>query len=320
MSFDILYQTLDSVNGPVDKEDTSKNKCCNDSLNYLSDEGIIICSKCNNVITNIVDSPEWRYYGSEDSKGLNPSRCGMPVNILLPKSSLGTTINNRGSYNMNKLVLYQNWNSMPYKERSKYKVFSEIDNKCRKNNLPNVISESAKSLYSIISSTKISRGNNRIGIIAACVFNACKECGVPRSIKELSIIFDIDPKIMTKGCKKYTEIIRMNKQSIDRVQNIKSIDLNDFIERFSYNLNLNNEDIREIIRISMFCIDLELTYDNTPHSMTAGCIYLYVKMKNLDISKTEISNKCNISEVTINKCYKKLESNEKLIDLIVNSS
>ena len=159
----------------------------------------------------------------------------MPLNVLLPKSSIGTSINSRGgNYSMNKLVLYQNWNSMPYKERSKYKVFTEIDNKCRKNNLPNIISESAKSLYSIISSTKISRGNNRIGIIAACVFHACKECDFPRSIKELSDIFDIDSKVMTKGCKKYTEIIRMNKQNVGRVQSIRSINLNDFIERYQF--------------------------------------------------------------------------------------
>ena len=152
MSFDDLYDTLDTINKP----EPPKLGCCDDSLNYICDELIITCKVCNNSITNIINSPEWRYYGSEDSRGDNPVRCGMPLNILLPKSSIGTTINNKGNFSMNKLVLYQNWNSMPYKERSKYKVFNEIDNKCRKNNLPNIISESAKSLYSIISSTKIS--------------------------------------------------------------------------------------------------------------------------------------------------------------------
>ena len=188
MSFEDLYDTLDTINKP---EKIEEKTCCDDPLNYMCDNSSITCKQCMNLITNIICSPEWRYYGSEDTKGGNPVRCGMPLNVLLPKSSIGTSINSRGgNYSMNRLVLYQNWNSMPYKERSKYKVFNEIDNKCRKNNLPNIISETAKSLYSIISSTKISRGNNRIGIIAACVFHACKECEVPRSIKELSEIFD----------------------------------------------------------------------------------------------------------------------------------
>ena len=41
--------------------------------------------------------------------------------------------------------------------------------------------------------------------------------------------------------------------------------------------------------------------------MAAGCIYLYIKERNLEISKSDISEVCKISEVTINKCYKKLE-------------
>ena len=58
----------------------------------------------------------------------------------------------------------------------------------------------------IVSDIKISRGSNRRGIIAASVFYACKECNVPRSTNELSYIFDIDIKIMTKGCKNYTVV------------------------------------------------------------------------------------------------------------------
>lgn len=314
MSFEELYDTLDTINQP---DKIQENKCCDDPINYICDDSSITCKICNNQVTNIINSPEWRYYGSEDSKGGNPVRCGMPLNILLPKSSIGTSINNRGNFSMNRLVLYQNWNSMPYKERSRYKVFNEIDNKCCKNNLPSIISESAKSLYSTISSTQISRGKNRVGIIAACVFHACKECGVPRSVKELSKIFDIDQKVMTKGCKKYREISRLNKQANNRVQNIRSINLNDFIERNGGYLNLSKSDIIKIKEIAENCVNLGLTYDNTPPSMCAGCIYLYIKMNKLPITKKDISDKCNISEVTINKCCKKLESNEELIKLIL---
>ena len=63
-----------------------------------------------------------------------------------------------------------------------------------------MIIDEASSLYTIISSTKISRGSNRKGIIAACVFYACKECNVPRSSKEIANMFDIDITVMTKGC------------------------------------------------------------------------------------------------------------------------
>ena len=61
---------------------------------------------------------------------------------------------------------------MPIKKRDFYKVFNDIDAKCKKNNLPQIISNTAKSFYRTISETKISRGKNRIGIIAACVYKA----------------------------------------------------------------------------------------------------------------------------------------------------
>ena len=305
MDFDKLYNSFDEL---LDKQKPKIERCCDLIQNYQEKNGVIICNNCNSVINNIIDSPEWRYYGSSDSRNSDPTRCGMPVNSLLPDSSIGTSINNKGKHS--KVALYQQWNSMPYKERSKYKVFNEISNCCKKNNLPGIIIDTSSSLYSIISDTKISRGNNRKGIIAACVFNACKECNVPRSIKEISDIFNITPKILTKGCKNYTEIIRINKKNIDRVQNTRSIDLTDFIERFSHNLNINNQDIDKIKKISELCSKYELMYDNTPPAMACGCIYLYIKFKNFNISKKIISENCLISEVTINKCYKKLYSNE----------
>ena len=313
MDFDKLYESLSEIDN--DKDKNKLTKCCNDPLNYLCCNGIITCKKCDNLINNIIDSPEWRYYGSGDSKSSNPTRCGMPINLLLPTSSVGTSVNNRGQNS--KVALYQLWNSMPYKERSKYKVFNEISSCCKKHHLPSIISDTANSLYSIISDTKISRGNNRKGIIAACVFNACKECDVPRSIKELSGMFNITSRILTKGCKNYTEIIRINKRNIHRIQNTRSINLTDFIERFSYNLNFDGESIEKINIIANLCYEYKLVYDNTPPAMASGCIYLFVKLKDLQISKKDVSDKCFISEVTINKCYKKLDLNEEFKDEIL---
>ena len=304
-----LFDHLDTLNDKLSK----KEKCCLIQNNHLYDNGTIVCKICSNFITNIIDSPEWRYYGSSDSRNSNPTRCGMPVNQLLPKSSLGTSVShNYSSEVMNRVGMYQRWNSMPYKERSLYLVFTEIQQKCNKNNLPEIIIQCAQSLYTIISETKISRGNNRKGIIAACVFNACKECNVPRSANELAEMFEIDQKIMTRGIKKYIEIMRLSKRDKSRIVNMKSIDINDFIERFSHKLNLNHNDISSINKIVQKCFEFKIDNDNTPPAMAAGCIYLYVKLNNSSISKKEIANVSKISEVTINKCYKKLSENENI--------
>ena len=302
MEYD-LFKELDSVGFSCDKEKSIK--CCNMDENYIhSEEGMIVCKICNNNISNILDTPEKIYSGGGTKK---MPRHGMPVNQLLPQSSVGTTISNRySSDTMNRIEKYQRWNSMPYKERILYLVFTEIQEKCEKNDIPEIISKTAKTLYSLIAATKISRGNNRKGIIAACVFNACKECKYPRSSNEIAKVFEINTKIMTKGIKKYTEIMRLNKSNLERISNIKSISIDDFIERFSHKLNLDNEDITNINNLVEKCKYFKIDKDNTPPAMASGCIYLYIKNKKLKISKKDISNISQISEVTINKCYKKI--------------
>ena len=61
------------------------------------------CKVCSNIISNIVDNPEWRYYGNVDTKSSDPTRCGMPVNTLLPESSVGSSI----SYSSNTKTMNQ---------------------------------------------------------------------------------------------------------------------------------------------------------------------------------------------------------------------
>jgi transcription initiation factor TFIIB len=320
MDFGSLFSELDSLNQKEPKEET----CCDKKENYIIGEECISCKICHCEITNIIDTPEWRFYGSKDTRSKDPTRCGMPVNLLLPESSLGTSMSNKNrNKTMNRLGMYQRWNSMPYKERSLYKVFVEIDAKCRTKDICPVIRNTAKSLYTILSKTQIKRGNKRKGIIAACVFNACKECGAPRSPNEISSIFEIDPKIMTKGLNDYTEIMRMSKTPISRIQDIRGIKMIDFIHRFCQNLSLTEKDADIITQIAEICEDMNLISDNTPPSMATGCIYLYIRFKHLDITKKDISEECKISEVTINKCFKKIEKHgmiQEFLNLVGNQN
>jgi len=316
---DELEQQFSDLQSLIDEKtepDIKIDKCCDKKENYLFDDDIIKCKICSNVISNISINPEWRYYTNGDNKSSgDPTRCGMPVNTLLPESSVGSTIsynNNSNTKTMNQIRRFQRWNGMPYKERSLYKVFLNIQEICIKNNIPNIIINEAKSLYTIISVTKISRGSNRSGIIAACVYFACKECNVPRSQKEIAIMFDIPSTVMTKGVKKCQEIIHMNKKNKQRLNKPSSIKPDDFIERFCNKLNITDINMKKINQICKIAIKNNLICENTPPSIAAGCIFYYIKEMKFDISKKDISNICNISEVTINKCSKKLEINREL--------
>ena len=304
-SFEIndLFSKLDEVS-----EKDKKINCCEKEDNYILKNRIIICKCCEKTISNISSESEWRYYGLDDNKKIDPNRCGMPINTLLPNSSIGSSVSNIRSNNkdIHKVKRFQNWNSMTYKERSRYKIFNEIKSVCDRHDIPLIIIKEANSLYTIASETKISRGNNRKGLIAACVYYSCKNCKAPRSSKEIAALFDIKSVLVTKGIKTLQECLQLNNNS-DRIESSNSINQTDFIERFCYKLEINDKHVSNIINLSEKTIRDNIITENTPPSIATGCIYLYCMMNKIDITKKNISQVCDISEVTINKCYLKIK-------------
>ena len=305
---DLLWGHLKKEkNNEETKPNDDKCSSCN-SQNLINDNGEIICKDCGTINYCTIDSSaEWRFYGSEDSKFSDPTRCGLPTNALLPESSLGSTVSFKygESYEMRKIRNYHLWNAMPYKERSLYNVFDGIQVRANDNGIPSCIIDEAKNLYKTISDIQINRGSNRNGIIASCIYKACILQGCPRSAKEIAEIFKLNITHMTKGCKKFDEILNLdNCQNLCVASNTtKSID---FIERFCSKLNLGKNIVKICKHVCEKADEYNLVSKCIPPSIAAGSIFLVCNILNINISKKEISTTCKISEVTISKCYKSL--------------
>ncbi len=306
------WSLFETFKGENDENDSIKE--CSDSIcpscksnEIILDEGNYTCKRCNTLIERFIDmQAEWRYYGYDDNKSCDPTRCGMPVNDLLPNSSIGSLISNKynESYDMKIIRKYHMWNSMSYKERSLYNIFDNITICAANNGIPNSIIEEAKVYYKKLSESKISRGDNRSGLIASSIYMSCKSAKVPRSTKEIAKIFNLKPTTMTKGCKKFQEIMNIDVESSCSV---------DFIQRFSSKLNINNE-IKDICKhIIQKADELNIVSDNTPPSIAAAALFLCTQICNLKIPKKQLAEACEISQVTLTKCYKKLFTYRELL-------
>ena len=303
-----LNNTLDNVEDSVED-----NKCinCNLKLKIVYDSGAYYCGSCGIFIKKLLNQKH-NYNNYYDDNNHNPCRVGSATNILLPKSSLGSVIYNKNrSYNYNKMAKYNSWNAMPYKERSQWKIFTLIQEVCIKHKLPKIIIEDSKIYYKHISENIISRGSNRKGLIAACVYTSCKKQSVPRSCKEIAEMFTIELKAMTKGCKKFNEIWRLVNKNVGLSKNNtfeRSTNPLDYIDRFCSKLSIPDKikNISEIVSIKAITYNYNIVNDNTAPSISAGSVYLVCMLFNYNITKKDISNISKISEVTISKCYKKL--------------
>ena len=308
-----------NMNDDKNINDNLCNKC--KSNIYTSIYGLLACSnkECGILIKDIIDqSAEWRYYGADDNKQDDTSRCGMPVNPLLIESSMGCKVlcNNKSSYEMRKISRYTNWLSMPYKEKTQYDEFQKISIIANQSNIPKIIIDKAIIFYKKFSEAKTFRGLNRDGIIAASIYISFRENKYPRTIKEISSIFHIDNTSTTRGCKIATSLLNVIEDELPNEDktNLFSTSPSSFIYRYCSRLNINNEYTKLCMFVAETIEKKNLIPENTPHSIAAGVIYFVSSVCKLNLSRKAVYIISEVSEVTINKCFKKLESiKDKLI-------
>ena len=303
-----------------------KNYCdlCDSKLSY-SDTGFLVCSnkQCAIVYKDVLEQgAEWRYYGADDNNMRDPTRCGMPINPLLKESSYGCKVNCHGNttYEMKKIKRYTDWQSMPYKEKTIYDEFQRIKIMSKNSGIPKIMVDEALRQHKKISEMKTFRGCNRDGIIAASVYIACRIHNFPRTAKEIATIFNLDNSSATKGCKNAMHLLNNMEQEMHNNNKTKLCQTNptSFIERYCSRLNLNNEITKVCLFVALNIQVNNIIPENTPHSVAAGIVYFVSQSCNLNITKRDVNNCSEISEVTINKCYKKLdEMREKLIPSVI---
>ena len=286
-----------------------------DTMLIITDEGYRSCqnSLCGILYKDILDqTAEWRYFGADDNQSSDPTRCGMPTNPLLKESSFGckVVLAYSSTYEMRKIKRYTDWQSMPYREKSQYDEFTRITNISQNAGIPKMIIDDAIRYHKQISETKTFRGLNRDGIIAASIYVSCRVNQYPRTAKEIATIFSLNNTSATKGCKNALSILNDIEHSMENNEKTllcKTTPLS-FIERYCSKLGINNE-LTNVCKFIATKIEVKnIIPENTPHSIAAGIVYFVAQTCNINISKKNINSVSEISEVTINKCYKKLES------------
>jgi transcription initiation factor TFIIB len=318
-----VFETEVNTEKPVDpleclyRTGENRENCeqCDSRLAF-SEEGFLACTNktCGIIYKDILDqTAEWRYYGADDNQSGDPTRCGMPINPLLMESSYGCKVICMGSssYEMRKIRRYTEWQSMPYSEKARYDEFQQITIMAQMAGIPKLIIDDAIQYHKRISECdQTFRGDNKDGLIAASIYISCRINNYPRTVKELATIFHLDPKSATKGCKNAQTIINNLEKDLDNSEKTVFCKTTPdaFIERYCSRLNINSELTQLCKFVSMKIERTNLMPENTPNSIAAGVVYFISQLCKLNVSKHDIRIVSEISEVTINKCFKKMET------------
>jgi len=299
---------------------TDQCSLCSSPLMIMED-GFPTCTNtsCGVIYKHTLDySPEWRFYGADDKNAADPTRCGNPINPLLQESSFGCKIicTNKSSYEMKRIQKWTEWQAMPHREKSLYNEFQFITTMAQNSGIPKIFIDDAMSIHKDMSEQKMFRGMNRDGMKAASIYISCRLNGCPRTAHEIAEIFRLDKTSATHGCSTAVNIMNNMERSMDPANHteLQTTTPMSFMDRFCSRLNMNTE----LTMLSKFVakkIETEnIITDNTPHSIASGIIYFIAQTCCLNITKLDIKLVCGVSEVTINKCYKKLD---KIKDTLV---
>ena len=262
----------------------------------ITKEGLPTCPSCGLIDAMYIDEkPEWTSGISEDGRVNDPSRCGNPnSNPELFSNSWGKgtiiTTKRNSKYETKRMAKINFHQSMNHRDRSLFHVYKDIDESCHM--LPDSVLKDAKMMYKKFSDKKLTRGAVRTGIKANCVLFACRMSKIPRTTKEISEMFSIHSKDVSRTTQLFKETM------LGKTTNSYTTLPYDVMNRLLNSFEVSRQ---ERLSCNKMCSNLEdcsQLMSKTPNSVASVIIYIVLKNK---VSKSEICERCSVSIPTINK-------------------
>ncbi|MHA1459918.1 MAG: transcription initiation factor IIB [Promethearchaeota archaeon] len=271
---------------------------CEGNTISIQEKGEIVCRQCGLVISErIVDVAHSGKRAFTKQEKERRERTGSPISILLPDMGLSTIIdkNNIKSPDLKRAA---KWNSrMTWDKRNMLIATTELKRIGSNLNLPNHVKKAAIRLYIEAFKKKLLRGRSINGMVAACLYFACRERRIPRTLQEILDQTSINAKN-----------VRRCYRTIIRELNLKAPSTNpiSLIPRFIAELNLDAETEKTTIKVLQSFVKMYSTSGKDPKGLCAGALYLVCKKRDKRISQKEIANVVGVTEVTLRSRYKEL--------------
>jgi transcription initiation factor TFIIB len=294
-----------------------KKKCpeCGSSEIIFDDvRGETICKNCGLVIEEqpIERGREWREFEDEKRRG----RGGAPLS--LQKFDLGISTSVGKNIDIYKLSTEKKVRRFFRLKKWQERVGTSIERNLRLAmgeltriagylNLPNPIREEAARIYNLVLEKGLIRGRNMESVVAGCIYAACRNFKIPRTLDEIAEATNVDRKEIGRT---YRFIIR--RLSIK----IRPTAPSDYITRFASMLKLSPKIQKDALRILKRAEGGELTSGRGPAGIAAAALYIAALLNDERRTQREVADIAGVTEVTIRNRYKELLEKLKLEEKI----
>lgn len=322
-NFDKWFEKEEEKAAPKTIKEERCPACKSEELEF---EDLCVCKSCGEVIDTPLDmGAEFRFFGAEDRSSNDPCRVGAPTDTRFPNSTLGTMIlmKTTGGNASNRIAMarvrrYHTWNLLPYKERALLQVFEQLALTATNYGLDGRTIDKAKELYIRLVEHCDRRGMSRTSVVASCIYSALKMVGQPRKPVEIAEMFHLSSTQFTKSFKYFQEVLSMaNQRGLLGEQavpaGLSSTRASDYVAHPLSRLPVSRVAFLKIQstakQIALIAEERELCPENMPPSLAAGVLaFVLPKMGHPEITNERIASVCGVSEGTLVKCLRKLES------------
>ena len=287
--------------------DTLCGRCGKNGMLTDNVTGERFCGKCGFVISETLQDagPEWRSFSKEG--GADPTRTGAPTSLTMHDRGLATIINplNKDasgkplSTSMKSTIeRLRTWDSRSQTQSSSDKNLRQALNEMSKLKdklaLTDAVIEKASYIYRKSLERKLVRGRSIQGLVAACLYAACRNTETPRTIQDISNGMNIRKKDIARCYRLVFRELELKMPVVDPVKGVS---------RIASIVKLNEKTKRKAIQILNQAKDTGLAAGKDPMGIAAAALYLACISTGEIKSQKEISIASGITEVTIrNRC------------------
>ena len=289
---------------------TSKEQRCpscnKNELITDDSSGETFCKICGIVVSegNEASGPEWRSFAND---GVDKSRTGAGTSISIHDMGLSTVI---GAVNKDatgkplssamKQVFdrIRTWDSRSQAHTSTDKnlrqALSEMDKLKDKLSLTDIVIEKAAYIYRKAMERKLVKGRSIQGLVAACVYAACRDTNTPRTLDNVADGINIRRKDVARCYRLVHRELDLKIPVADPINNIP---------RIASVLELGEKIKRKAAAILRKAKDAGIVAGKDPTGLAAAALYLACITEGGNKTQKEVSVASGVTEVTIrNRC------------------
>lgn len=271
------------------------------------DSGETVCGECGLVIDteNIDRGPEWRAFNHQERQ--QKSRVGAPTTKTMhdkglttsidwrDKDAYGRQIGSRKRSQMNRLRKWQERiRTKDAGERNLQFSLSEIDRMASALDLPENVREVASVLYRKALDEDLIRGRSIEGVATACLYAACRQENIPRSLEEIEDVSRVERKEIGRTYRYVSQEIGLQMEPVDPKQ---------YVPRFCSELELSEKVKTKAMEIIDVTAEKGLLSGKSPTGYAAAAIYAAALLCNEKQTQREVADVAQVTEVTIRNRY-----------------